>query len=734
MQNPSAQSASAFSTYLDTLNPQQREAVEVLDGPVLVLAGAGTGKTRVLTTRLAHLLNMGKAYPSQILAVTFTNKAAQEMKHRVSQILGGQPVEGWWLGTFHSIAARMLRRHADLVGLQSNFTILDPDDQLRLLKQIMENENIDVKKWPPKAMISYIDRWKDRGIVPAQVSADEAGEAAGGKLQMLYRLYQERLRSINACDFGDLLLHMITILRDPKNANVLSDYHRRFRYILVDEYQDTNVAQYLWLRLLAQGSNNICCVGDDDQSIYGWRGAEVGNILKFEQDFPGSKIIRLEQNYRSTNTILKAAGAVISNNDGRLGKELWSEAGEGDKISVRGLWDGEAEARWVGEEIEQLQNKKYSLNEIAVLVRAGFQTREFEERFIQLGLPYKVIGGPRFYERMEIRDALAYLRVVAQPADDLALERIINTPKRGLGDATIQTLYAYGRAKNISLNDSIMDLTQTDELKPKVKSTLMKLLDDFNRWRSLISSMNHPELAALILEESGYMQMWKTDKTPEAPGRIENLKELISGMQSYESLAEFLEHVALVLENQDSSTGEFISVMTLHGAKGLEFDAVFLPGWEDGLFPSQRTMDENGVKGLEEERRLAYVGLTRARKKAFVSFAANRRMYGNWMSAIPSRFVDELPPAHTDVKADTGLYPGALAGRSQHWDSSGFGAKKQIYERKIAEDEVLFERGERVFHDKFGYGVIINIDGHKLDIDFDHGGPKRVMDSFIAKA
>ncbi len=719
--------------YLDGLNEAQMQAVQALDGPVLVLAGAGTGKTRVLTTRLAHLLNTGRAYPSQILAVTFTNKASQEMKERVSNLLGGQPVEGWMLGTFHSLAARMLRRHADLVGLGSNFTILDPDDQVRLLKQIMEVNGLDTKKWVPKAMINFIDRWKDRALGPDQVGVDDAGDLADGKLPVLYKIYQDRLRAVNACDFGDLILHMITILKDPANQSVLDEYHKRFRYLLVDEYQDTNIAQYLWLRLLAQGSKNICCVGDDDQSIYGWRGAEVGNILKFEQDFPGAKIIRLEQNYRSTNNILKAAGAVIGNNTGRLGKELWSEAGDGDKITVRGLWDGQAEARWIGEEVEQLQRKQWALNEIAVLVRAGFQTREFEERFIQLGLPYKVLGGPRFYERMEIRDALAYLRVIAQPNDDLALERIMNTPKRGLGDATVQTLYAYGRAHGISLIQSIMDLTQTDELKSKQKTTLMKLIDDFNRWRSLVDNMHHAELAALVLDESGYMAMWQTDKTPEAPGRIENLKELISGMQEYESLANFLEHVALVLENQDASGGEYVTIMTLHGAKGLEFDAVFLPGWEDGLFPSQRTMDENGIKGLEEERRLAYVGLTRARKKAYVSFAANRRMYGNWMNAVPSRFVDELPKDLVDISSENGLY----AGRSQHWDSSGFQAKEKkssIHERKVrSETGEVFARGDRVFHDKFGYGEIFNIDGHKLDIKFEHGGHKRVMDSFVQK-
>ncbi len=729
--------------YLQGLNDRQMEAVQALDGPVLVLAGAGTGKTRVLTTRLAHLLHMGKAFPSQILAVTFTNKAAQEMKERVSHLLDGAPVEGWWLGTFHALAAKMLRRHADLVGIASNFTILDPDDQQRLLKQVMENAGIDVKKWTPKVVIAHIERWKDRGLTPGEVPKDEESEVAGGKLIWLYGQYQARLKAINACDFGDLLLHMITILKNSDNRAVLEDYHRRFKYILVDEYQDTNVAQYLWLRLLAQGTGNICCVGDDDQSIYGWRGAEVGNILRFEKDFPGAKLIRLEQNYRSTNMILKAAGALISCNEGRLGKDLWSEAGDGEKITVRGLWDGEAEARWVGEEIEQLQRPRggepgYSLDEIAVLVRAGFQTREFEERFIKLGLPYKVIGGPRFYERMEIRDALAYLRVIMQPADDLALERIINVPKRGLGDTTVNTLYAYGRSHGISLNESIRDMTQTDELRPKVKTTLMKLGDDFDRWRSLVDTMNHAELAAQVLDESGYMQMWQTDKTPEAPGRIENLKELVAGMQSFESLAQFLEHVSLVMENQNQAGGEFVSIMTLHGAKGLEFDAVFLPGWEDGLFPSQRSMDENGLKGLEEERRLAYVGLTRARKRAYVSYAANRRMYGNWMNALPSRFVEELPDTYTDVSTEIGMYQ---SGRSQHWDSSGFkpssapARQASAFDRKVrSETGEVFARGERVFHDKFGYGKIINIDGHKLDIAFETGGTKRVMDSFVQKA
>jgi len=720
--------------YLNTLNAPQREAVETLDGAVLVLAGAGTGKTRVLTTRLAHLINTRKAYPSQILAVTFTNKAAAEMKERISGFMGGMPVEGWWLGTFHSLAARMLRRHADLVGLGSNFTILDTDDQVRLLKQLMEVEGIDTKKWVPKACIGFIDRWKDRGITPDQVSHDDASDIADGKMPLLYTKYQARMRAVNACDFGDLLLHMITILKNPENKHVLDEYHSRFQYILVDEYQDTNVAQYLWLRLLAQGTGNICCVGDDDQSIYGWRGAEVGNILKFEEDFKGAAIIRLEQNYRSTNTILKASGAVIENNGSRLGKTLWSEQGDGEPVKLCGLWDGQAEARWVGEEIEQIQRKKETLNGVAVLVRTGFQTREFEERFIKLGVPYKVIGGPRFYERMEIRDALAYFRVVSQYADDLAFERIINTPRRGIGNKTLNTLYAYARSKEIPLHGAIMDLTQTDELKSKMRGTLMKLLDDFERWRAALDTMHHAEVAAMILEESGYLDMWKQDKTPEAPGRVENLKELIGGMQQYDSMQEFLEHVALVLENQDASGGEYVSLMTLHGAKGLEFDYVFLPGWEEGIFPSQRSMDESGTKGLEEERRLAYVGITRARKQVFISHVASRRMYGSWVNSVPSRFIDEIPKDLLDVTSQSGM---VQAGRSQHWDSSGFKPKAKVsssYDRKVqTESGAVLARGDRIFHDKFGYGKIINIDGHKLDIAFEKSGTKRVMDSFVEK-
>jgi DNA helicase-2/ATP-dependent DNA helicase PcrA len=732
-----AQSNSRADHLLNGLNPPQKHAVETTEGPVLVLAGAGTGKTRVLTTRLAYLLHTGKAVPGQILAVTFTNKAAQEMKFRVSQSMGGRPVEGWWLGTFHSLCARMLRTHAGLAGLSSNFTILDSDDQVRLIKQLMEANGIDTKNNPPKAAADMISAWKDKAKNPQDVSTEEAGDFANGKMLQLYREYQQRLKTLNACDFGDLLLHMITILKDPANAMLLGDYHHRFRYILVDEYQDTNVAQYLWLRLLAKGSNNICCVGDDDQSIYGWRGAEVDNILRFEKDFPGATVIRLEENYRSTGHILSAANGVIANNNSRLGKELFTSAGDGEKVAVRGLWDGPAEARFVGEEIEALQSKGVGLNQIAVLMRTAFQMREFEERFIQLGLSYRVIGGPRFYERKEIRDALAYLRVILQSHDDLALERIINVPKRGLGDATLNTLHTHARSKGISLYQSVIDLTQTEEFKPKVRSTLMKLIDDFERWKSLAETMHHGELAATVLDESGYNEMWKQDKSPDSPGRLENLKEFVSGMEEFENLQEFLEHIALVLDNQSDNGGESVTLMTLHGAKGLEFNIVFLPGWEDGLFPSQRSMDESGMKGLEEERRLAYVAITRARQKAFISYVANRRMYGSWVNAFPSRFIQELPDEHIEAQADLGLYS---PGRSAHWDSSGFddsfkrreNPPARTVERRSAGGE--YKNGDRVFHDKFGNGTIINIDGHKLDIAFDQAGQKRVMDSFVVKA
>ncbi len=717
--------------YLAGLNPDQRAAVEAVDGPVLVLAGAGTGKTRVLTTRLAHILQQNKAFPSQILAVTFTNKAAGEMRERVSALLGGQAVEGWWLGTFHALAARMLRRHAGLVGLNQDFTILDDDDQMRVLKQIAEVQGVDVKKSPPKLLLSVISRWKDRGLRPQDVGQADTGTVADGKLVQIYTAYQDRLRTLNACDFGDLLLHMLTIFRDPAHADVLASYHQRFRYILVDEYQDTNVAQYLWLRLLAQrpeaaGPPNICCVGDDDQSIYGWRGAEIGNILRFERDFPGAKVIRLEQNYRSTQSILAAASGVIANNQGRLGKTLWSEGEKGDPVRVRLLWDSDAETKVISDDMEGRQRAGEKLSQMAVLVRAGFQMRAFEERFVQIGLPYRVIGGPRFYERQEVRDALAYFRVVVQPADDLALERVINTPKRGLGDAAMQSLYALARGKGISLHDALQECLLDTTIRPAVRAACSQLANSFARWRGLLGMLPHTDLAAQILDESGYTAMWQADKSPEAPGRLENLKELVGGMAEFDSLPAFLEHVALVMENNtQNASADAVTIMTLHGAKGLEFNVVYLPGWEEGLFPSQRSMDENGMQGLEEERRLAYVGLTRARRSAMITSVANRRTYGNWVQAVPSRFIDELPQDVVDHQSE--LRPAGMASRPSmpQWSTPGFQSQP------VSISAPTHRAGQRVHHDSFGDGRIVHVAGQKLDILFDDGSQRRVMASFI---
>jgi len=735
--------------YLDSLNESQRAAVEAVDGPVLVLAGAGTGKTRVLTTRLAHILMTGRAHPGQILAVTFTNKAAREMKDRVGALVN-RPVEGWWLGTFHALAARLLRRHAELVGLKPNFTILDTDDQIRLLKQLIQAANIDDKKWPARALLGVIERWKDRGLTPDKVSVAEQGDFAQGRTLELYRAYQERLRTLNACDFGDLLLHNLTLF--AAHADVLQSYQRQFKYILVDEYQDTNVGQYLWLRLLAQQHRNLCCVGDDDQSIYGWRGAEVGNILRFEKDFPGARIIRLERNYRSTHHILGAASGLIAHNQGRLGKTLWTESNEGDKVGIRGLWDGEEEARFIGDEVEALQRKGVPLGHIAILVRAGFQTREFEERFITLGVPYRVIGGPRFYERQEIRDAIAYLRLVHQPDDDLAFERIINTPRRGIGDTTVRAIHDLARKQGVSMNEAAARLVETDELKAAARKSLGNLLRDFERWRNLSGGLPQGELAEIVLDESGYTAMWQADKSPEAPGRLENLKELITAMEEFENLAGFLEHVSLVMENAEGAPGEMISIMTLHSAKGLEFDVVFLPGWEEGLFPHQRALDESGAAGLEEERRLAYVGLTRAKHRAIVSYAANRRIHNMWQSSLPSRFVGELPRDHSEHASDVvGMEKEAMgslsrfsdaddtfapfAGRSQRVWSGRPGTVLDLSPRPAArENSATYREGARVFHQKFGYGSVAAVEGDKLDIDFDKAGAKKVLASFVVPA
>ncbi|AZQ66441.1 DNA helicase II [Silicimonas algicola] len=746
--------------YLDDLNPAQREAVEALDGPVLMLAGAGTGKTKALTTRIAHLLNTGRARPNEILAVTFTNKAAREMKERVARLLG-QTVEGMpWMGTFHSICVKLLRRHAELVGLKTNFTILDTDDQVRLLKQLVVAADIDEKRWPARQLAHLIDNWKNRAWTPDKVPAAE-GSAFNHRGVELYAAYQDRLKTLNAVDFGDLLLHVVTIFQT--HEDVLAQYQRWFRFILVDEYQDTNVAQYLWLRLLAQRHRNICCVGDDDQSIYGWRGAEVGNILRFEKDFPGAKVVRLEQNYRSTPHILAAASGVIAANRDRLGKTLFTDATEGEKVRLIGHWDGEEEARWIGEEIESAQQgtrgmRPFALNDMAILVRASHQMRAFEDRFLTIGLPYRVIGGPRFYERLEIRDAMAYFRVSVSPDDDLAFERIVNTPKRGLGDKAQQKMQRAARDNGVSLVEGAKILLDEGGLTGKGAAELKALLGGIGRWhgRALDARQNHVELAQQILEESGYTEMWQNDKTPEAPGRLENLKELVKALEQFENLQGFLEHVALIMDNSSEESEDKVSIMTLHAAKGLEFPVVFLPGWEDGLFPSQRSMDESGVKGLEEERRLAYVGLTRAEELATVSFAGNRLVFGQWNSSLPSRFIDELPPEHIEVLTPPGLYGGQQqvesdlvnrASRADVYNSPGWkrlqsrSQTRGMAQPREARDMVIdatalssFVEGDRVFHQKFGYGEVIAIEGDKLDISFDKAGFKKVVARFVTAA
>ena len=761
------------SPYLEGLNRDQKDAVEALDGPVLVLAGAGTGKTRALTTRIAHLLNTGRARPNEILAVTFTNKAAREMKNRIGSLVGGV-IEGMpWLGTFHSLCVKILRRHAELVDLKSNFTILDTDDQIRLLKQLIRAEQIDEKRWPARMLASMIDRWKNRGWTPDRVPGAESA-AYNHQGAELYAQYQDRLKTLNACDFGDLLLHVVNIFQD--NPDVLAKYQNWFRYILVDEYQDTNVAQYLWLRLLAAEHKNICCVGDDDQSIYGWRGAEVGNILKFEKDFPGAKTVRLEQNYRSTPHILAAASGVIQGNTTRLGKTLWTDSNDGEKVRLIGHWDGEEEARWIGEEIEAFQrgtrgHDPISLDDQAILVRASFQMRSFEDRFLTIGLPYRVIGGPRFYERMEIRDAMAFFRVVVSPDDGLAFERIVNTPKRGLGDKALQTVNATARQHGVSLLEGARIVIADGLLAKRALNSLSTVVQNFDRWHEMLRSgeFGHVDLAEIVLDESGYTDMWRNDKTPEAPGRLENLKELVKALEEFENLQGFLEHVSLVMDNEKEEASEKVSIMTLHAAKGLEFPCVFLPGWEDGLFPSQRSMDESGLKGVEEERRLAYVGITRAEEHLTISFAANRRVYNQWNSALPSRFIDELPQEHVEVLTPPGLYGGGFgaaapnindidgmmrgsdlverATKADVYNSPGWKrmqarsnqrgtgqpseAKNIVIDMQAAPAHAL---GDRIFHQKFGYGAVTEIEGDKLTILFDKAGVKNIVAKFVTAA
>jgi DNA helicase-2/ATP-dependent DNA helicase PcrA len=790
--------AAAAAPYLASLNPEQRAAVEALDGPVLVLAGAGTGKTRVLTTRLAHLLTTGRAKPWGVLAVTFTNKAAREMRERVENLLrpggGGLP----WLGTFHSISARMLRTHAELVGLKNNFSILDTDDQIRLLKQIIEAENIDEKRWPARALAGHIDSWKNRALSPDKVPKGESFSFADGKGAKLYALYQARLKILNACDFGDLLMHMISVFQN--HADVLETYHRKITHLMVDEYQDTNVAQYLWLRLLGQKAHNVCVVGDDDQSIYGWRGAEVDNILRFEHDFPGATVVRLERNYRSTGHILATAAHLIANNRGRLGKTLFTDDELGQRVRVRGVWDGEAEARLIADDIEGWRQANRKYEDCAVLVRAAWQMRAFEERFLMLRIPYKVIGGPRFFERAEVRDAHAYLRLIRSEDDDLAFERVINNPKRGFGDTSLAKLHAHaqkpavrfvtdagplfdantgevvteqdeapgGAVRFKSLSGAAREILLTDELPLKARTALRSFMNDLDRWRERSRQISHVELAETVLDESGYTEMLRVDKSPQAQTRLENLKELVQAMGQFDTLEAYLEHVALVLDIEAESDGDNVHISTLHAAKGLEWPLVFLPGWEEQVFPSQRAIDESGEKGLEEERRLAYVGITRARESARISFAANRQIYGRWQSVIPSRFVDELPAANVDAVSETGygLQPGQIresgggrfdayapgagfnsAYQSPGWKRAqenlgrggGYGKPPQLEGEarlvmKSGTADSHYGIGDRIFHQKFGYGKIRAVEGNKLTVAFEKAGEKRVIDSFVIPA
>ena len=772
---PQASRLGQDNGYLEGLNKEQHEAVLATEGPLLILAGAGTGKTRVLTCRLAHILNNSLAYPSQILSVTFTNKAAREMRERVGDLIGPSMEGLAWLGTFHSIAAKILRIHAEMVDLKSSFTILDTDDQIRLLKQIIKAENIDEKRWTARYLATLIDSWKNKGLTPDKLRPGDGDAFADGKGAALYASYQARLQQLNACDFGDLLLHNLTIF--TKYPEVLKKYHAKFRYLLVDEYQDTNVAQYLWLRLLAQdsggtGTQNICVVGDDDQSIYGWRGAEVDNILRFEKDFPGAKVVKLERNYRSTEHILGAASGLIAANQGRLGKTLWTEDKGGNKVSVMGVWDAPAEARIISDEIESWKHRGRRYNQVAILVRASRQMRSFEERFIQLGLPYRVIGGPRFFERLEIRDAHAYLRVLKSDTDDLAFERIVNTPKRGIGNTTVQKLQIAARLMGKSLEQTVREMVKTDEIRGKARTSLRAFIADIDRWRTESLSIHHTEMAERILDESGYTQMWKDSKDAKSSGRLENLKELMGAMNEFPTIEAYLEHVSLVMDVEKGPQEDEVSLMTLHSAKGLEFPLVFLPGWEEGIFPSQKSLDESGLAGLEEERRLAYVGITRARENAKIYFAANRQVYGSWQSSIPSRFIDELPPQHVEVESETGYYDqGRSSGygrpntafaeqaaerfatsyqRSSHERSSpgwerfqanknkNFGrAPREIeghaVKRPAAGKETNFEIGERIFHQKFGYGTVKDANGTKLTVEFEKAGTKMVLDSFVER-
>ena len=755
--------------WLSELNPEQKQAVTTTEGPLLVLSGAGTGKTKVLTARLAYILANMKANPWNCLVVTFTNRAAREMQNRARNLIGNI-ADSVWMGTFHGIAVKILRRHAELVGLKSNFTILGEDDQRRLIKQLLEADGIDDKKYPPQSILDKIQLWKDKGLTADKI--DDSFRA--NVVTEVYKKYQARLLELNCVDFGDLLLYTLNILMS--DAGVLDDYQTRFKYIMVDEYQDTNVTQYLFLRLICQKYRNLCCVGDDDQSIYSWRGAEIENILRFEKDFPDAKVIRLERNYRSTANILTAASALIRHNRDRLGKTLKvaenSPAARGDnsKIKVVSTYSGSEEAAYVADEIENLHRNGTGYSQMAVLVRTAAQTREFEEKFIAEAIPYQVIGGPKFYERAEIRDALAYLRVVLQPADDLALERIINKPARGIGAKTIEKFENEARVNHISMFMAIEKMLKEGALSGKVKTNVSELINNFYQWRQTMNAVSPDDLAAQVLEDSGYMEMLKMDKSAEAEGRIENLKELINVMsdtEQYPTLSDFMEHVSLVMDNDNNIDTDKVMLITLHSAKGLEFDAVFLPGWEEGLFPHQRALDEGGGSALEEERRLAYVAMTRAKQKLYILTALNRRIYGQWQNNLPSRFINELPPANIEICNMAAAYFGAAGGYGGSWaeqhrsSSNWYNRSRQTEENDIRDsDRFSYVRdeddgwsgsvwrakqkarnaasatpvGSRVFHETFGYGKVLKIEGNKLEIWFDQAGHKKLLKDYVRKA
>jgi len=739
-----------MSSYLNSLNNQQKLAVSNTEGPLQVLAGAGSGKTKVLTSRIAYLIQQKKCFGQQILCVTFTNKAASEMRERVLKLVNSKSVAFPWLGTFHSICNKMLRKNAEAVGLKPNFTIIDTLDQIKLIKNILSAENIDIKKNPPKQIAFYIDQWKNKALLPEQVKLKNQEFNLVNALKV-YKIYQKRLLVMNCVDFGDLILHVVTILK--KFEDIKKIYQRNFKYILVDEFQDTNYVQNLWLQLLTSEKKNICVVGDDDQSIYSWRGAEVKNILEFKNNYQNTQTIKLEQNYRSTENILNSATSLISNNEDRLEKNIWSELGDGEKVKIKSYFDGISEATGISDIIEQNLSKKFKLNEISILVRAAFQTREFEERFIKIGLPYRIIGGLKFYERSEIKDALGYLRLINQSSDDISFERIINNPKRSIGDSSIKKIHDFAREKDLSLFDASQEILKENILKPKTIQNLKSFLVNMISWKQKSKDIDHISLLEIVLDESGYSSMLKNERTPEADARLENLKELKSSMKNYSSLNEFLENISLQTAIDEEWDGEKINIMTIHSAKGLEFDAVFLPGWEEGLFPHQKSIDEKGADGIEEERRLAYVAITRAKKELFISFANQRKFYGrqndnyDFYSSLQSRFIDEIDDKYTEISIGDTVEDGFIFDQdfniegkknSPGWNrlKSNFANKNEENIKTISYTENFtdFTVGETVKHEGFGLGKIIHIDGNKLLINFKEQGEKKVIDKFIQKA